>query len=470
MSWYVGAIDQSTSSTRFIVFDRGGAIVASAQKEHRQIFPQPGWSEHDPAEIWTNTQEVVAEALASSGLTAADLAAVGIATQMATSAVWDRNGKPLHNALVWQDTRTTEHVAAMTEDGGPDRFRAKTGLPLAPVFSSQLMRWLLNHLPDAREQAGSRNLLLGTIDGWLQWNLTGEHVTDVTNASITQLMNLATLDWDNELLEVFGIPRRALPQILPSSAIRGIGRGVLKGVPIASSLGDQFGALVGQTCFEPGEAENTYGPAGVLVMNTGTRPVPSASGMWTTRSLPIRRRTGALRVIGSGRSGRIAGAMVAGQSEAHPVGRRNRNIGQVRDRQRRCLHRAGFFRALGALFPARCPRGYRRSDAVRKYRAHRSSRAGGGRVSDPRYYSGDGAGDRNPRSGIACRGRYDGERTFDAVPKRYPEHTGCAATNTRNNVPRRRLCRRPRGRLLAGNRRSRAQLGGGSALGTFHGR
>ena len=179
--------------------------MASAQKEHRQIFPQPGWSEHDPAEIWTNTQEVVAEALASSGLTAADLAAVGIATQMATSAVWDRNGKPLHNALVWQDTRTTEHVAAMTEDGGPDRFRAKTGLPLAPVFSSQLMRWLLNHLPDAREQAGSRNLLLGTIDGWLQWNLTGEHVTDVTNASITQLMNLATLDWDNELLEVFGI-------------------------------------------------------------------------------------------------------------------------------------------------------------------------------------------------------------------------------------------------------------------------
>ena len=256
--------------------------MASAQKEHRQIFPQPGWSEHDPAEIWTNTQEVIAEALAISGLTAADLAAVGIATQMATSAVWDRSGKPLHNALVWQDTRTTEHVAEMTEDGGPDRFRAKTGLPLAPVFSSQLMRWLLNHLPDARGQARSGNLLLGTIDSWLQWNLTGEHVTDVSNASITQLMNLATLDWDPELLEVFGIPRRTLPRIVPSSAIRGIGRGVLDGVPIASSLGDQFGALVGQTCFEPGEAENTYGTAGVLVMNTGTRPVPSASGMWTT--------------------------------------------------------------------------------------------------------------------------------------------------------------------------------------------
>src|SRR5271165_6625737 len=241
MSRHVGAIDQGTSSTRFIVFDRGGAIVASAQKEHRQILPRPGWSEHDPAEIWTNTQAVVAEALAGANLTAGDLAAVGIANQMATSVVWDRNGQPLHNALVWQDTRTAGHVAEMAKDGGPDRFRAKTGLPLAPVFPSQLMRWLLNHLPNARERVQSGDLLLGTIDSWLLWNLTGQHITDVTNAGITQLMNLATLDWDPDLLEIFRIPRQALPRIVSSSAVHGIGRGVLEGVPISGVLGDQFG-------------------------------------------------------------------------------------------------------------------------------------------------------------------------------------------------------------------------------------
>ena len=217
MSRYVGAIDQGTTSTRFIVFDSGGAIIASAQTEHAQIMPQPGWVEHDASEIWVNTQVVVAAALAEAGLAASDLAAVGITNQRETTLLWDKSsGQPVHNALVWMDTRTETLVSTFAAEGGQDRFRAKTGLPLATYFSGLKLRWLLDNVPGARARAEQGELLFGTVDSWLAWHLTGRHVTDVTNASRTQLMDLSTLDWDPDLLGTFGIPRACLPEIRSS--------------------------------------------------------------------------------------------------------------------------------------------------------------------------------------------------------------------------------------------------------------
>jgi glycerol kinase len=282
MGKYVGAIDQGTTSTRFIVFDRTGATIASAQMEHRQIFPQPGWVEHDPDEIWRNTQAVIRRALDEAGLTPRDLAAVGITNQRETTLLWDRDGVPVHNAIVWQDTRVDTLVDAYRTDGGQDRFRRQTGLPLATYFSALKLRWLLDHVPGARVRAEAGELLFGTVDTWLGWNLFGSHITDVTNASRTQMMNLATLDWDNELLHAFDIPRAVLPRIVASSAIYGQARGVLDGATVSGILGDQQAALVGQACFKPGEAKNTYGTGCFLLMNTGTEPVSSASGLITT--------------------------------------------------------------------------------------------------------------------------------------------------------------------------------------------
>lgn len=279
MTRYVGAIDQGTTSSRFIVFDRAGHTVAMAQREHRQILPQPGWVEHDPDEILTNTRAVIEEALRGAGLSRADLAAVGITNQRETTVLWDRRtGRAVHNALVWQDTRVEPLVAEFSRDDGQDRFRAHTGLPLASYFSGLKLRWLLDHVPGARDG----DLAFGTIDAWLMWHLTGLHVTDVTNASRTQLMNIATLDWDETLLTAFGIPRSLLPSIVASSAIYGPARGVLEGVPVAGILGDQQAALLGQACLEPGEAKNTYGTGCFLLMHTGTVPVPSQHGLLTT--------------------------------------------------------------------------------------------------------------------------------------------------------------------------------------------
>ena len=279
---YVGAIDQGTSSTRFRVFDRAGATVAGAQMEHKQIFPRPGWVEHDPVEIWHNTQVVIGRALADAGLGPRDLAAVGITNQRETTMLWDRAGVPVHNALVWQDTRVDTLVAAYGQDGGQDRFRGKTGLPLATYFSALKLRWLLDHVPGARARAEAGDLLFGTIDSWLAWNLFGAHITDVTNASRTQLMDLLKLDWDDELLRAFAIPRAVLPRIVPSSAVYGQARGVLDGVTVSGILGDQQAALVGQACFQPGEAKNTYGTGCFLLMNTGETPVASTAGLLTT--------------------------------------------------------------------------------------------------------------------------------------------------------------------------------------------
>ena len=288
MTRYVGSIDQGTTSTRFIVFDRHGDIVASDQKEHAQIYPKPGWVEHDPMEIWRNTQGVVVGALQKAGLSVRDLLAVGITNQRETTTLWERQtGKPLHNALVWMDTRTDQLVAQFASAGGQDRLRAMTGLPLATYFSGLKLRWLLDNMPGARARARSGELLFGNIDTWLLWNLTGGprngvHVTDVTNASRTQLMNLGTLDWDAQALALFDIPRACLPRICSSSEIYGTARPPLEGVPIAGILGDQQAALFGQACLKPGEAKNTYGTGCFMLMNTGEAPFASTYGLLTT--------------------------------------------------------------------------------------------------------------------------------------------------------------------------------------------
>jgi glycerol kinase len=283
MTRYVGAIDQGTTSSRFIVFDRSGNAVAAAQREHRQIYPRPGWVEHDPVELRDNTFAVIEQALREADLSPRDLAAVGITNQRETTLLWDRaTSQPVHNALVWQDTRTEALVAEYARDGGQDRFRARTGLPLASYFSALKLRWLLDNVPEARRRAEAGDLAFGTVDTWLLWHLTGEHITDVTNASRTQLMDLATLQWDDALLRAFGIPRAVLPRIVPSSAVYAEARAPLAGVPVAGILGDQQAALLGQACCEPGEAKNTYGTGCFLLMHTGTTPRPSQHGLITT--------------------------------------------------------------------------------------------------------------------------------------------------------------------------------------------
>ena len=286
---YIGAIDQGTTSTRFIVFDRSGRLVSTAQKEHRQIYPEPGWVEHIPDEIWQNTREVIAEAMSKASLQPRDLAAIGITNQRETTIVWNRKtGKPLANALVWQDTRVADYVKEFAKSGGQDRFRSKTGLPLTTYFSGLKIRWILEHVKGARELAEAGDAMFGNIDTFLVWHLTGGisggvHITDVTNASRTQLMNLETLAWDKGVLDELGIPVGMLPKIRSSSEIYGVAKeSPIKDVAIAGILGDQQAALVGQACFEAGEAKNTYGTGCFLLMNTGTQKIDSTAGLLTT--------------------------------------------------------------------------------------------------------------------------------------------------------------------------------------------
>ena len=311
MADYVGAIDQGTTSSRFIVFDRRGHIVSVAQREHEQIFPKPGWVEHDPLEIWHNTKLVMREALKKAGIEPSQLKAIGITNQRETTLIWDRKtGKPVHNALVWQDTRVDALVAKYQERGGRDRFRARTGLPLASYFAGLKLRWLLDNVKGARKTARDGDVLFGTIDTWLVWNLTGgpdggQHMTDVTNASRTQLMNLKTLKWDASMLKAFDVPPDVLPTIRASSEVYGEIRDPFEGVPLAGILGDQQAALFGQACFKPGEAKNTYGTGNFVLMNTGDKPVRSKAGLVTTvaykigDAAPIYALEGSIAVTGS---------------------------------------------------------------------------------------------------------------------------------------------------------------------------
>jgi glycerol kinase len=280
---YLAAIDQGTASSRCLVFDRSGRIVAVAQKEHRQLFPRPGWVEHDPLEIWANVEEVVRRCLAQARLEASDLVAIGIANQRETTLVWERDsGRPVYNAINWQDTRTDQLVRGLAAEVGQEAFRERSGLPATTYFSGPKIRWLLDAIPGLRRRAQRGEVLFGTVDSWLIWQLTGAHLTDVTNASRTLLMNLRTLDWDEKLLEALDVPRAMLPEIRPSGEVYGEARGQLAGIPVSAALGDQQAALFGQTCFDSGEAKCTYGTGSFLLMNTGPQPVLSRAGLLTT--------------------------------------------------------------------------------------------------------------------------------------------------------------------------------------------
>ena len=286
---HIVAIDQGTTSSRAIVFDDNGTIVATGQREHEQIFPRAGWVEHDAAEIWTNTSAVIGEALEAAGIDASEVAGIGITNQRETAIVWDRStGEPICNAIVWQDTRTQPLIDELAADGGIRRFADITGLPLATYFSASKIAWILENVDGARERAETGDLLFGTPDTWVLWNLTGGpdggvHATDVTNASRTLLMDLRTLDWDDGLLKAFGVPRAMLPDIRSSSELYGEAKGTaLDGTPIAAILGDQQAATFGQAAFERGESKNTYGTGNFLIVNTGDEIVESENGLITT--------------------------------------------------------------------------------------------------------------------------------------------------------------------------------------------
>ncbi|MDZ7580478.1 MAG: glycerol kinase GlpK [Deltaproteobacteria bacterium] len=299
MAEYIGALDLGTTSNRFIVFDRQGRIIGIDQMEHEQILPRPGWVEHDPMEIWRNSQAVIKGALGKTGISGGDLVAIGITNQRETAVLWDKNsGRPFYNAIVWQCTRSDDICRRLSAEHGQDRFREKTGLPIATYFSGPKVRWILDEVPEARTAAEKGTALFGTIESWIIWWLTGgptggAHVTDVTNASRTLMMNLSTLDWDDEILNVLNIPRRILPRIVPSSDQNTWGHTAKDGafnstIPVCGALGDQQAALVGQTCFDVGEAKNTYGTGCFLLLNTGNDPVPSRHGLLTTVGYQIR--------------------------------------------------------------------------------------------------------------------------------------------------------------------------------------
>jgi len=312
---YVAAVDQGTTSTRFMIFDHAGNEVAKHQLEHQQIMPQAAWVEHNPVEIWERTASVIQTALNTAGLTATDLAALGITNQRETTVVWNpRTGRPYYNAIVWQDTRTDRIAATLDRDGRGDVIRRKTGLPPATYFSGGKIQWILENVEGVRQAAEAGEAVFGNTDTWLIWNLTGGpgqgvHVTDVTNASRTMLMNLETLDWDDELLGFFGIPRRMLPTIMASSKPGGYGEitglAAVGGVPLTGDLGDQQAATVGQVCFSPGEAKNTYGTGNFLLLNTGEELVRSKSGLLTTlcyqfgENKPVYALEGSIAVTGS---------------------------------------------------------------------------------------------------------------------------------------------------------------------------
>jgi glycerol kinase len=290
VSEYIVAIDQGTTSTRAIVFDHSGSIVSSGQKEHEQIFPRAGWVEHDPTEIWDNTREVIGQALSRADITRHDVVAVGITNQRETAVVWDKTtGKPVYNAIVWQDTRTQDIVDRLAADGGGDRFKETVGLPLATYFSGTKIVWILENVEGAREKAEAGDLLFGTTDSWVTWNLTGGvdggvHVTDVTNASRTLFMDLKTLQWDDKILEIFGVPKSMLPEIKSSSEVYGQveSSSLLREVPVAGILGDQQAATFGQAAFDTGESKNTYGTGNFLIFNTGEEIIHSKNGLLTT--------------------------------------------------------------------------------------------------------------------------------------------------------------------------------------------
>jgi glycerol kinase len=398
--------------------------VGLDQKEHEQIYPKPGWVEHDPMEIWTRTNEVVEGGLKKAGISKGDLAAVGITNQRETTVVWDRKtGKPVYNALVWQDTRTQGVVDELSADGGQDRFRAKCGLPLATYFSGTKGKWLLENVEGTRARADAGDLMFGNIDTWVIWNLTGGidggvHVTD-PNASRTMLMNLETLDWDEELLTAFGIPRSMLPEIKPSSAVYGTAKGVLDGIPVSGDLGDQQAATFGQAAYDVGDAKNTYGTGNFMLLNTGTDAVQSKSGLLTTLGWKLGDAPAVYCLEGAIA---ITGALVQWlRDNIGPIKTTgDRGAGQDGREQRRRVLRAGVLGPVRAVLARRRPRRARGPDPVREQGSHRPRRARGDRVADARGARRHGGGLRRQAEGAEGRRRHGLQRHADAVPGRLP--------------------------------------------------
>jgi len=422
MSRYVGAVDQGTTSTRFMVFDHQGRNVVSHQLEHQQILPQAGWVEHDPLEIYQRTCDVIEGALSKANLTAQDLVAIGITNQRETTVVWNpQTGEPFYNAIVWQDTRTDRIMHRLEQDGAGETIRGKAGLPPATYFSGGKIQWILENVEGARVAAERGEAIFGNIDTWLIWNLTGginggAHITDVTNASRTMLFDLETLNWDDELLRLFTIPRGMLPTVRPSSDSTFYGMtqrtGAFKGeVPLCADLGDQQAATVGQVCFSPGEAKNTYGTGNFMLLNTGTNIVPSHAGLLTTVCYQIRGERPIYALEGS-----VAVTGSAVQWLRDQIG----IIKQAGDIEaRRCLLRAGLFRTLRSLLALRRARLYRRTVTLQRQRTSCARDARSHLLSNARRPRRDGQGFRRKLGGLESRWRPDSQRHVDATSSRH---------------------------------------------------
>jgi ribulose kinase len=450
---FIAAIDQGTTSSRCIVFDTDGRIVSVDQKEHEQIFPKPGWVEHDATEIWTNVQEVVEGALRKAGITRGDLQAIGITNQRETTVLWDRaTGKPVHNAIVWQDTRTDALCKELGRNVGQDRFRRETGLPLASYFAAPKIRWLLDNVEGLRERAERGEILFGTMDTWVIWNLTGGvnggvHVTDVTNASRTLLMNLHDMQWDEKILASMGVPAAVLPEIRSSAEVYGTATGVLEGVPVASALGDQQAALFGQTCFSEGEAKSTYGTGTFLLMNTGDKIINSYSGLVTTVGYRIGDEKAVYALEGSIA---VTGSLVQWMRDQMGL---ISTAGQWRRLLRARLLRS--VRTVLALGRAWCDH---RSHPLRHQGPPGPRRAGGHCLADPGDRRCHAQGLRRRADRAQGRRRHDLRQPADADHRRRPRRPCGAADGRRDDLPRCRLRRRPGRRLLARHRRPARQL------------
>ncbi len=433
---YILALDQGTTSSRAMVFDHSGSVVALAQKEFRQIFPTPGWVEHDATEIWATQQHTATEALGKAGLTAADIAAIGITNQRETTVVWDRDtGEPVHHAIVWQDRRTAARCDQLKARGLAPMIKRKTGLVVDAYFSGTKLEWLLRSVPGARAKAKAGKLAFGTVDSWLVWNLTGGrvHVTDPSNASRTMLFNLRTGDWDDELLELFGVPRSVLPVVASSSEV--FGETTLfaggRAVPIAGMAGDQQAALFGQACTQPGMVKNTYGTGCFMLMNTGTKPIASKNNLLTTVAWRIGNRT-EYALEGSIF---IAGAVVQ----------------WLRD-------------GLGIIKSSSEARGHH---ARHDRGACGARRVGGHRVSGRGRAARDGSRCQNQAQGAARGRRRVGEQLADAVSIAPLGSAGGAAQGHRDHGAGRGIPRGISGGLLEGSETDRGAVAGGSP---FHAR
>src|SRR5689334_4313965 len=432
---FILALDQGTTSSRAIVFDHGGSIRAVAQREFAQIYPQPGWVEHDPMEIWATQSGVLTEVLAKAGLGAADIAAIGITNQRETTLRWERaTGKPVANAIVWQDRRTAPDCDALREAGHAPLIARKTGLVIDAYFSGTKLRWLLDHVPGARARAARGELAFGTVDSWLVWNLSGgaAHVTDASNASRTMLFDIHSGDWDDELLALLDVPRSVLPQVVASSgrcaeaALQGAG------VPIAGIAGDQQAALFGQACLQPGLAKNTYGTGCFLLLNTGRKAVASKNNLVST----------------------VAWRLGAG----------SRSPRCERRRQRRRVSRTRFCRPWRTALGRVCARVDLRPHARHDGGAHRPRRPRVHRLSERRAGAGDGIRCRYPAFGASRRRRRHREQSPHAIPGRYSRRAGDSSESRGDDGARRGLSRRTGRGILARSRRHRRQLAGGAAV------